>query len=89
MAINRVKKTWAWAPVQTSALKGQDTLIFMRDTGMKMLGNSKSCGEGEMRVFITHGFQCLGEMGEHVLRMGAVRPVVGSPVDLMDSGGDI
>lgn len=42
-----------------------------------------------MRVFITHGFQCLGEMGEeHVLGMGAIRPVVGSPVDLMDSGGD-
>ena len=44
MAINRVKKTWAWAPVQTSALKGQDTLVFIRDTGMKRLGNSRAAG---------------------------------------------
>lgn len=42
MAINRVKKTWAWTPVQTSALKGQDTLLFMRDAEMKMLGNSRA-----------------------------------------------
>lgn len=49
-------------------------------------GELQSCREGEMMVFITHGFQCLGEMGEeHLLRMGEV---VGSPVDLMDSGGD-
>lgn len=78
---------------------GSSTDFSLKGTGHSHLheghrdedaGELQSCGEGEMRVFITHGFQCLGEMGEeHVLRMGAVRPVVGSPVDLMDSGGDI
>lgn len=44
VAINRVKKTWAWTPVQTSALKGQDSLVFMKVAEMKMLGNSRAAG---------------------------------------------
>lgn len=81
MTINRVKKTWAWTPGQSRLHEG------CRDEDA---GELQSCREGEMRVFIIYGFPCLDEMGEELLlRMGAVRPVVGSPVDLMDSGGDI